>query len=303
MPSLVAMKGDAYSGKRLAKWLKEDEQVVAQIKRDEFRCIVHINWQAEHDVEVQYLSAQGKPLHNLHCWDTLWLEIAELTGMTKFDCGVIVNDSFDLTRRTVRASTKPYDLSGATEQVLLEKKVEHYRGTLRAHFWLYDLPQLKTPFSTRLLGMADIALNFPELCSKPETWWISSEVALMELYDAAVDVGHEGMMIKRIDYQYEPKRKPDLWMKLKPYEEVDAQIVGANRGEGKYSDTLGSLIVRTEQGETIQISGMTDAERDEFWYNTDLTTPYWVVVGYMGRDTKGGFRHPRFIRMHEEKNL
>ena len=185
----------------------------------------------------------------------------------------------------------------------MEKKTEHYRGALKAHFWLYDLPQFKTPFSTRLLGMADIALNFPELCSKPETWYISSEDDLMQLYDAAVVVGHEGMMVKRIDYQYEPKRKPDLWMKLKPYAEVDAQIVGYNRGEGKYSHTLGSLVVQTEAGETIQVSGMTDAERDEFWKCSALLWHSWIVVGYMGRDTKGGFRHPRYIRMHAEKNL
>lgn len=202
MPNLVAMKGDSYTSERMQKWLREDEQVIAQIKRDEFRCIVQVDLnavQAHHpsskfpaEPQVQYLSAQGKPLHNLQCWDSHWVKVAQCTGMNVFDCGVSVNDSFDLTRRTVRASTKPYDLSGATEQVVMEKKAVHYTGPLRAHFWLYDLPLFKTPFSTRLLGMADIALNFPELCSKPETWWISSEQALLELYDAAVDVGHEG---------------------------------------------------------------------------------------------------------------
>ena len=252
---------------------------------------------------VNYESAQGKPLYNLSCWDELWIKAYNLTGLDTFDCGVIVNDSFDLTRRTVRASTKPYDLSGATEQVVLEKKAEHYRGRLKAHFWLYDLPEFTVPFSTRLSGMADIALNFPELCSKPETWYIGSEPELMRLYDAAVDVGYEGMMVKRTDYEYEPKRKPDLWMKLKPYEEVDAYITGAKRGQGKYSETLGSLEVRTEQGEDISVSGMTDAERNALWHHEDLTTERWIVVGYMGRDTKGGFRHPRFIRFHAEKNL
>ena len=304
MSSLVVMKGDEYSDKRLAKWLREDEQVVAQIKRDEFRCLVQVEWDAVAQVyRVDYTSAQGKPLHNLQCWDGLWLSVAMRTGMKVFDCGVLVNDSFDLTRRTVRASKKTYDLSGTTKQVVMEKRLEHYRGPLKAHFWLYDLPQLKTVFSTRLAGMADIALNFPELCSKPETWYISSEQALMELYDAAVEMGFEGMMVKRIDYQYEPKRKPDLWMKLKPYHEVDAVIVGCAQGKGKYSDTLGSLEVKTEDGELISVSGMTDAERDYFWFEHDFLTPQWATIGYMGRDTKGGFRHPRFVRLHAEKNL
>lgn len=304
MPSLVAMKGAAFTEARLAKWFKEDEQVIAQIKRDEFRCIVQVIWNQETGTPlVLYVSAQGKPLHNLSCWDYLWSAVSERTGMTKFDCGVSVNDSFDLTRRTVRASAKPYDLYGETFQIVMEKKAVHYSGPLRAHFWLYDLPQMQAPFSERLQTMANMVMNFPELCSKPETWWISSEAELMRLYDIAVGVGYEGMMVKRIDYQYEPKRKPDLWMKLKPYEEVDAYIIGATAGKGKYSGTLGSLDVRTEQDEDISVSGMTDTDRDDLWFHQDLTTPRWIVVGFMGRDTKGGFRHPRFIRFHDEKNL
>ena len=116
------MKGVKYSEKRLRQWLKQDGAVVVQTKRDEFRCRVHINWEASNGIpRVSYTSASGKPIYNLDVFDDLWLEVSRVTGQNVFDTGCMVQDSFDLTHRTLRASKKNYELTGQTVHRIEDK--------------------------------------------------------------------------------------------------------------------------------------------------------------------------------------
>lgn len=317
MSSLKVMKGDAYTEKRLRKWLKEDGVVVLQIKRDEFRCVVDINWKAEHEPSVTFTSASGKPLYNLDCFSAMFIEMSHFYGTNRFDMGVCVNDSFDLTRRTVRASTKPYDLTGYSEQVIAGKKKSdpaYYTGPLKARFWFYDLPESPAAFLTRRIDMALLHNNFPEFTAVPETEVVTVRQDLQdgieravqqvnEVFATARELGHEGLMVKRYDHKWEPKRCPDSWMKLKPSDEIDGRIVGKTEGKGKFYGLIGSLICEAEDGSQFTISGMTDAERVDFTQNFEQYRGQWVTATYMERDTQGGYRHPQFNRMHDEKNL
>ena len=321
MSKLAAMKGDSYSEKRLRKWLKQDGAVVVQIKRDEFRCIVKMVLDADGNPAVQYLSAQGKPLHNLSFADQYWIDLATITGQTTFDCGVVVNNDFDLTRRTVRASKKKYDLSGQSVQEIVERKkgevLYSFKGKMRAVFWLYDLPELNLSYEKRRLHMSRYTVLIAEMpLETPESEVIGFRAGAItdEVVDAAVqdvkDVfaqvrnqGHEGLMIKRINYVWEPKRCADSWMKLKPDDEVDGQIVSYTPGKGKYADMVGSLNCVAADGSEFSVSGMTDAQRRDFTDNFEDYINQWLVATYMERDSKGGYRHPQFKRMHAEKNL
>ncbi|UNA01093.1 putative ATP-dependent DNA ligase [Erwinia phage Micant] len=317
MSKLKCMKGDAFTEKRLRKWLKEDGAVVLQIKRDEFRCVVDINWKAKDNPEVYFTSPSGKPLFNLDCFSAIFIEMSHFYGTNRFDMGVCVNDSFDLTRRTVRASTKPYDLTGQSWQVIPGKKksdLAHFTGHLKARFWFYDLPEVDAAYITRRGDMGIISLNFPEYTAVPETEIVTVRADLsdgidkavqqvMEVFATARELGHEGIMVKRYDHKWEPKRCPDSWMKLKPNDEVDGRIIGKTEGKGKFYGLIGSLICEAEDGSTFTISGMTDVERVAFTQHFDLYLGQWVTATYMQRDTLGGYRHPQFERMHDEKNL
>ena len=318
MGSLKVMKGDAYTEKRLRKWLQEDGAVVLQIKRDEFRCVVTVTGPLDMGPDipmVTFTSASGKPLYNLDCFSEMFIEMAHFYGTNRFDMGVCVNDSFDLTRRTVRASTKPYDLTGQTSQVIAGKKKSdpaYYTGPLRACFWFYDLPDVERAYITRRGDMGILHLNFPDYTATSETEVIdvldegSIDAAVLrvnEVFGMARELGHEGLMVKRYDHQWEPKRCPDSWMKLKPNDEVDGRIIGKTEGKGKFFGLIGSLICEAEDGSQFTISGMTDAERVAFTQHFDLYLGQWVTATYMERDTQGGYRHPQFNRMHDEKNL
>lgn len=306
MSKLQVMKGGEFSEKRAEKWLKEDGSVIVQTKRDEFRCVVHVNWEAEHEPSVTFTSASGGPLHNLDMFSALFLEMSHFYGTNRFDMGVCVNDSFDLTRRTLRASTKPYDLSGETEQVIAGKRkadAPYYTGPLKARFWFYDLPDVDLPYRSRRMDMATLVVNFPDYTAAPETEELYTIAEVRAWFAKARYAGHEGIMVKRVDHKWEPTRRPDSWMKLKPNDEVDGRIIGYKPGIGKFAGMIGSLLCEAEDGSRFSISGMTDDQRAEFTDNFKEYENKWVVATYMERDTQGGYRHPQFHRLHAEKNL
>lgn len=305
MSKLQVMKGGEFSEKRAEKWLKEDGAVIVQIKRDEFRCVVQVNWQAEHEPSVTFTSASGGPLYNLDMFSAMFLEMSHFYGTNRFDMGVCINDSFDLTRRTLRASTKPYDLSGLTEQTIAGKRKKdapHYIGKLKARFWFYDLPDADLTYRSRRMDMATLAMNFPEYTATPETEELYTIAEINAWFSKARLAGHEGIMVKRVDHKWEPTRRPDSWMKLKPNDEVDGRIIGFTDGKGKFAGLIGSLICEAEDGSTFTISGMTDVERHDFTLAKAEMLGVWVTATYMERDTQGGYRHPQFHRIHEEKN-
>lgn len=320
MSKLVCHKGIPYEEKRLRQWLEEDGKVVIQIKRDEIRCVVEIHSAHEDsddpEYRVTYTSASGKPLYNLGCFDQHWLDFSARTGRRKIDCGVAINDSFDLTRRTVMAKTKQYDLSGNTVNTIAgEKKKDppHYVGPLRAMFWLYDIVDHYGTYEDRRRAMADYALNFPNFLAKPETFVIALDskyeqdhaidVAVQDVeshFQQALDCKHEGLMIKRFYHFWEPRRTTN-WMKMKPEAEVDVRITGFIPGKGEFAGLVGSLTAEAEDGSTVDFSGFTLELRRAISADFESYLGRWCEVQYMQRDAQGGYRHPRFFRFHPDK--
>lgn len=317
MSKLAVHKGIPYEEKRLRQWLEEDGKVVLQVKRDEIRCVVEVVecWDETGDHMdghlVTYTSASGKPLYNLHHFDSQWIDFYLRTGKAKIDCGVAVNDSFDLTRRTVMAKTKKYDLSGNTANTIAgEKKKDppHYVGPLQAMFWLYDIIDHYGTYEDRRRIMAQYALDFPAFLVCPETfviytpkWDIDTAVQEVEShFQQALELHHEGLMIKRFYHSWEPRRTTN-WMKMKPEAEVDVEIIGYVEGKGEFSGLVGSLIGRAADGSTVDFSGFTLELRRAISADFESYRGRWCEVRYMQRDAQGGYRHPRFFRFHPDK--
>jgi DNA ligase-1 len=84
----------------------------------------------------------------------------------------------------------------------------------------------------------------------------------------AIDAGHEGLMVKRIDSSYTPGIRGKRWLKIKPVlEPLDLVIVAAEYGYGRRHEWLSDyyLAVRDEKtGEFLTVGktfkGLTDAE-------------------------------------------
>ena len=119
----------------------------------------------------------------------------------------------------------------------------------------------------------------------------------------AVTEGYEGIMIKSMDAPYECKRS-DFWMKWKPTITVDLNIVGFEEGTGRNAGRLGAIICEGVDNErTIRVnvgSGLSDANRDEYWLNRDTLLGNVVEVQAdavtQNQDGSYSLRFPRFLR-------
>lgn len=145
----------------------------------------------------------------------------------------------------------------------------------------------------------------------------------VELASFYIEDGAEGIVLKKADGIYEcGKRK---WIKIKDKDTVDVYVIGLTKGSGKRASTFGSILLaeKADDGELTfkgKCSGFSDVEL-EFIYKTimdmddavypDLDLPtnsikvvaptMMVEVEYMELTEDGMFRHPRFIRIRDDK--
>lgn len=113
--------------------------------------------------------------------------------------------------------------------------------------------------------------------------------------------GGEGIIIKSYSAPYSPgKRNADI-LKIKLEHSEEMVVTGGERGRGKYSQTLGYLIVLDKHGVHHKVSGMTDEERDSWWNDFDLIVGKVVEVQFMQRLANGSLREPRFKAVRHDK--
>ncbi|MCK4458764.1 MAG: ATP-dependent DNA ligase, partial [Methanosarcinales archaeon] len=99
------------------------------------------------------------------------------------------------------------------------------------------------------------------------------------VYQAALDGGHEGIMLKNPDSAYSPGKRGKNWLKIKPImETLDLVVVGANWGEGRRANLIGSYMLACYDPETAEFleigrvgTGITDEQLAEL---TELFSQY-----------------------------
>jgi len=150
--------------------------------------------------------------------------------------------------------------------------------------------------------------------------------AAREVEAAALDAGHEGVMLKDLDSPYRPGRRGRHWRKVKPeVDTLDCVVTGAEWGEGRRATLLGTfeLSVRTDDGfATVGnvATGLTDEAladlterleplvRSSAGQRVDLEPAVVVEVGYAEiqgspKTTAGlALRFPRFVALREDKS-
>jgi DNA ligase-1 len=119
----------------------------------------------------------------------------------------------------------------------------------------------------------------------------------------SVAAGFEGIMIKDLDAPYECRRST-FWMKWKPVMTVDLNIVGFEEGTGRNAGRLGAIICEgVDNDRDIRVnvgSGLSDADRDEYWHSRDdlLGRVVEVAADAVTQNQDGSYslRFPRFVR-------
>lgn len=117
-----------------------------------------------------------------------------------------------------------------------------------------------------------------------------------------VDEGFEGAMLKRASSPYLAGVRSAEWLKVKFVEETDATILGAEAGENRLADSLGALLVKTEQGQQFKVGGgFTDEERRRLWqlHQSGQLTGLTISLTYQA-DKKICGRFPIFLRVRDD---
>jgi len=166
-------------------------------------------------------------------------------------------------------------------------------------------------YQDRYLALTELFDGFPERvhCSVVQQYRVDSMEIAMELTKDVWKQGREGGVLRNPHGLYAgglgcpvvgTKRSEDI-IKLKQSVTYDLQVVGVEVGKGKYSNTLGKLIVRWMDGKTLPVSGMTDAQRNAWWSDPKSIIGKIVEVKAMRDSSKGSLREARFKSVRHDK--
>ncbi|MDK9726021.1 MAG: DNA ligase [Sterolibacteriaceae bacterium MAG5] len=163
-------------------------------------------------------------------------------------------------------------------------------------YMVFELPDAPGSFTERIEAMKRIvaASRLPNLRAV-EQFRVADRAELARRLDAVVKGGGEGLMLHRAAAAYRTGRSDDL-LKLKPYRDAEARVVGHEPGRGRLRGLTGALRMEMPDGRRFRLgAGLGDAERRQ-------PPPVGSLVTYRYQElTPGGLpRFPRYWRVREE---
>lgn len=166
----------------------------------------------------------------------------------------------------------------------------------QVRYMIFELPGATGSFRERAEAIREIVrqANIPWL-REIEQFSVVDRNSLKKRMQQVVKAGGEGLMLHRADALYETGRS-DTLLKMKPWEDAEALVIGHLPGKGKYAGMLGALRVRTADGKEFSLgTGFTDAQRRE-------PPALGATVTYRFHDvTNSGMpRFASFLRVRQE---
>jgi DNA ligase-1 len=162
-------------------------------------------------------------------------------------------------------------------------------------YMIFELPDAPGDFRERAHRLRQIAeeAGVPWL-QAVEQIEVKNRQALERKLTDVVRAGGEGLMLHRADAPYSTGRNGDL-LKMKPFDDAEALVVGHIPGKGKYRGMLGALRVRTRDGIEFSLGiGFSDAVR-----RNPPAIGATVTYRYRGLTRRG---LPRFASYYRVRN-
>lgn len=163
-------------------------------------------------------------------------------------------------------------------------------------FMVFDLPAHVGPFDARLAQLQSLLTStaIDWLRAVPHSR-VADTAQLHRRLHTIASAGGEGLMLHRDDSLYRAERSDDL-LKLKPYQDAEARVIGHLPGKGKYAGMLGALLVQNANGIQFRIgTGFTDEQRRH-----PPGIGSWVTYSYHNVTARGIPRFARFLRVRGE---
>lgn len=164
-------------------------------------------------------------------------------------------------------------------------------------YQIFELPQAKGTFAARVRQMQQIVkkANSPYLKAVRQ-FYLEDEKSLKNKLNQLVKARGEGLMLHLASAEYVTGRS-NVLLKLKPYLDAEAKVVGYVAGRGKYQGKMGALLVENTDGIRFKLgTGFTDAEREN-------PPKIGSMVTYSYKDTTktGKPKFASFLRVRDER--
>ncbi|MDT0629969.1 DNA ligase [Alteromonas sp. W364] len=167
----------------------------------------------------------------------------------------------------------------------------------RVKYMVFDAPNFEDKFTIRSKHYTSVllALNLSHVLPV-EQLTLATNHQLTELLMDITQNGAEGLMLHKADSDFQSGRSDDL-LKLKPYMDSEALVLGHIEGKGKYSGLLGSLLVQSEDKNGNEVTfkigtGFTDSER-----KTPPAIGSTITFTFHGYTKNGVPRFASFLRI------
>lgn len=166
----------------------------------------------------------------------------------------------------------------------------------QVRYMVFELPGAPGSFRQRVDQISQLVhqANVPWL-QRIDQATVSDLNELQQWLAKVLAAGGEGLMLHRADAVYETGRS-DTLLKLKPWLDAEAEVIGHSAGKGRHTGRLGALQVRTPEGKTFLLgTGFSDAQRQN-------PPPIGARVTYRYRElTRTGLpRFASFLRVRED---
>lgn len=249
-------------------------------KLDGLRGLATVNGQS-----ASILSRNGHAFTSCsHLFEPL-IRMAEKAGKPLFFDGELVSGNFNQSSSAVRRKDQQnestiyhiFDVLDEDEWRNPTRSYYHRRAMLEG--LMIDHPNIRLVSSVRL-EHPDQAYSY---------------------YNRYRDMGYEGAIIKNSAGLYRFKRHKD-WVKMKAVNDVDLVVESLVQGEGKYHGMLGAAIVKYRNKRVNVGSGWSDYERQFYWDNPDKLKGKVIEIQYHEETPDGSLRHPRFVKIREDKS-
>ncbi len=179
---------------------------------------------------------------------------------------------------------------------IVRKAVPDDAEWCQVRYMIFELPGAPGTFGERAEAMRRVVrqANVPWL-QEIEQFSVVDRDSLQKRLKTVVKAGGEGLMLHRADAPYATGRS-DALLKMKPWEDAEAVVIGHVPGKGKYAGMLGALRVRATDGREFALgTGFTDEQRRN-------PPPVGATVTYRYHDlTIGGMpRFASFLRIRTD---
>lgn len=166
----------------------------------------------------------------------------------------------------------------------------------QVRYMIFELPGASGSFRERADQISQLVRQANVAWLQPvEQFSVADDTSLRRRLAAVVAAGGEGLMLHRADAVYETGRS-DTLLKLKPWLDADAEVIGHRPGKGRHKGSLGALLVRTSEGKTFLLgTGFTDEMR-----RNPPPIGTWVTYRYRELTNTGLPRFASFLRIRED---